>query len=110
MPSNSSVLTLDGDFGQVDPETRAEFERFELPATRQPVKYKKKLSPSPPRKADPLPTNPKTGDCACRWNGKKRRWTKLCFVGKGSGKGQSRSGWIIKRDTTNSCVPTTKSR
>lgn len=102
----NSVITLGGlKDGAVDP--------FDLPNDSRTRGRAPKAAPAPRktrRKHDdnpyyePLPNNPAIGDVACRWNPRKKRWAMLTFVGKGTGKGQSRSGWIIKQDTKGFCA------
>jgi len=110
MAKQSSILTLDGpDLGQVvDPYEPYQPEPVTPAAPARPRKKQKKAAqPKAAAKHIPLPTNPNVGDCACRWNWRKQRWARLCFVGKGNGPGQSRSGWIV-RGNGSTCEVTKK--
>lgn len=55
------------------------------------------LAAPKPKKAKTKKPPPPVGTCKPVYNGRTKRTIDLCYVGKGTGKGQTRSGWIFKK-------------
>lgn len=99
---SNSILTLDGPIDPFEPPPRNDAKPRVVDPGNYPVPRR---TPKPKKVAkNPLPKNPKSGDCACRWNERKNRWVLFCFVGRGTGKGQTRSGWQIKANAEAFCA------